>query len=145
VIVQYLGRYTFDWQEAPEPDNGDPSQLQQQTEPLPVIVQQTIDLALAGTIANRNQLLFNQLAQVQHLASLRLEWLTLHDTLSLSALGLVNVTTEEWLLFPQLTYRISDGMSAAVGAEIYSGPEGTLFGVIEESLTAGYGELRVSF
>lgn len=145
VIAQYLGRYTFDWEEAPPPENDDPAQLRGQMEPLAPVVQDAIEAALSQTLASRNQMLFNQLAELQHSASLRVEWLALHETLSLSALGLVNLTTEEWLVFPKMTYQIADGMSAAVGAEIYSGPDGTLFDMIEESLTAGYGELRLSF
>lgn len=145
VIAQYLGRYTFEWQERPPPENGDPALLRGQTEPLAPLVREAIETALFQTIANRNQMLFNQLAQIQHSASLRLEWLTLHETLSLSALGLLNVTTQEWLVFPKLSYHLADAMTASVGAEIYSGPDGTLFDMIEESLTAGYAELRLSF
>ncbi len=74
-----------------------------------------------------------------------LEWLTLHQTLSLSALGLVNFSTKEWLLFPKLGYQLSDTLSTTVGAEIYAGPHDTLFGVIDSNLSAGYAELKMSF
>jgi len=36
-------------------------------------------------------------------------------------------------------------MSTAIGGEIYWGPEGTLFGLIKETLSAGYAELRFAF
>jgi hypothetical protein len=90
-------------------------------------------------------MLFSQLHEVQHLATVRLEWLTLHDTLSLAALGFVNFSTKEWLLFPKLAYQLSDSLSASLGAEIFAGPDGTLFGLIDEQLSAGYAELRYGF
>ena len=57
----------------------------------------------------------------------------------------MNFSTEEWLLFPKVGYRISDAIRTYLGAEIYSGPAGTLFDLIDQSLTAGYAELRVGF
>ena len=82
---------------------------------------------------------------MQHLASLRVEWLTLHDTLSVSSIGLVNFTTQEWALFPKAEYKVTDGMSATIGGEIYAGPDETLFGLIDAPLSAGYAELKVAF
>ena len=101
--------------------------------------------AVNGTLPPINQMLFSQLAEIQHLATVRIEWLTMHDTLSLSALAMANLTTEEWLLAPKVGYRASDAIMATLGAEIIAGPTGTLFGVIDEQLSAGYAELRVSY
>ncbi|HEY3500086.1 MAG TPA: DUF1302 family protein [Polyangiaceae bacterium] len=155
VIAQYMGRYTFDWkreqsQPAPEEDIRDLTSAQWapwEDNP-PGTVEDTI--ARATTQANSqlyvtNQMLFSQLERVQHLATVRIEWLTLHDTLSLSALGFMNFSTQEWLVFPKLGYQISDALSTSVGAEIYGGPKRTLFGQIDAQLSAGYAELRYSF
>ena len=90
-------------------------------------------------------MLFSQLHKVQHLATVRVEWLGLHETLSLSALAFVNFSTKEWLAFPKLGYKLSDNLSTSVGAEIFAGPTGTLFGLIDRQLTAGYAELRYAF
>ena len=143
IIVQYVGRYVFDWQrdQAPEDPETDLEDLVE----FPEFVQEAITPLVYQELASRNQLLFSQLAEVQHLASLRVEWLTLHETLSVSALAAVNVTTKEWLAYPKIRYQLSDGMSTTVGAEIYLGPEDTMFGLIDEELSAGYGELRFSF
>jgi hypothetical protein len=104
-----------------------------------------ITSSIEAELRARNQVIFSQRARIQHLASLRVEWPLLHDTLSVSALGLVNFTTREWLLYPKLVYRISDWMSAFLGGEIYAGPEDSLFGLIDETLNAGYTELRIAF
>ena len=102
------------------------------------------DIILA-VLKQTNQMLFSQTARVQHLATTRLEWLTAHDTLSISLLGLYNFTTREWLAEPKIGYHLSDALVAYVGGEIFHGPSGTLFGVIDELLSAGYAELRYTF
>jgi len=144
VIAQYLGRYTVNWRRHPPPAtvvsisdvlNGFYENN------IPPVAYADVDEVLA----QKNQMLFSQLHRVQTLASLRLEWLALHQTLSLSALGLVNFSTKEWLLFPKVAYQVSDSLSATVGAELYEGPHDTLFGVIDSELSAGYAELRMSF
>jgi hypothetical protein len=149
VIAQYVGRYAFDWHKENGPTsnlgvsylaNFDPTKAL--TDDSKILIESSINAQLA----QKNQILFSQTAQIQHLASLRLEWLTLDETLSLSALGLVNVTTQEWVAFPKLAYQLSDRMSTAIGGEIYWGPKDTtLFGLIREELSAGYVEMRVSF
>jgi hypothetical protein len=143
VIAQYMGRYVIDWTQQNGPDMPvDASQLMMTSSPVALeVATHEIDLQLAKV----NQMLFSQLAQVQHLATVRVEWLTAHDTLTLSALGMVNFTTQEWLAAPKIGYRFSDAITAYAGAEIFGGPVGTLFGLIAAELSAGYVELRLTF
>jgi hypothetical protein len=150
VIAQYVGKYVEDWQAAA--GNEPPLDVQTRLGGLDD-AQFMDDPALFGDIeseittelAHNNQILFQQTKEIQHTASLRLEWLTLHDTLSISALGAYNFSTEEWIVYPKITYQFSDGMSGSVGAEIYNGPEDTLLDYLDQQLTAGYAELRFSF
>jgi hypothetical protein len=149
VIAQYMGRYVFYW----KLEEGPPIPLTEnalviigaEPPPIPDFIKEPLLASLDLELRKRNQILFSQRAQVQHLATLRIEWLTLHDTMSLSALGMLNFTTKESLLFPKLSYKMSDAMSTAIGAELYSGPKDTLFGAIEAELSAGYAELRYAF
>lgn len=146
VIAQYIGRYVFDWQREAGPERPlDPETLEGFMPPLPRLVRESVEASIEEQLAQRNQILFMQTARVQHRASVRVEWLGLHDTLSLSALAMLNFTTEEFLIYPKASYRISDRMSASIGAEIYLGPDDTLFGLIDEELSAIYAELRASF
>jgi hypothetical protein len=146
VIAQYMGRYVFDWELVP--DSPDPVNEQALVtigpDPSPLVIEET-NARINSQLAPTNQILFSQRHEVQHLATLRIEWLLLHDTLSLSALGMMNFTTEEALLFPKLMYKMSDALSTSIGGELYSGPERTLFGLIEAELSAGYAELRYAF
>lgn len=146
VIAQYIGRHVFDWARQPEPDPPfDPSILGSLPDPLSGLAAQTVTASINEVLAARNQILFAQTAPTQHLMSLRLEWLAFNQTLSLSTLGLLNFTTKEWLVFPKVSYQISDDMSSAIGAEIYGGPQDTLLGLLERERSAAYAELRFSF
>jgi hypothetical protein len=146
VIAQYLGRYVFDWVRQ-EGTLMDPASL-------PVYLMTNMDTAVTqnmvaesvnAELAQTNQILFNQTARIQHAVSGRIEWLTAHDTLSIATLAFVNITTHEWLVSPKIGYKLSDQMTAYIGGEVYAGPPNTLFGLIEQTLTAGYAELRASF
>lgn len=143
VIAQYMGRVVLDWRRAESPElSEDPAAL---GSGVPAsAIEQAIPL-IEDELRVRNQMLFSQLHKVQHLATVRVEWLGLHETLSLSALGFFNFSTKEWLAFPKLGYKLSDNLSTSVGAEIFAGPDGTLFGLIDRQLTAGYAELRYGF
>lgn len=146
VVAQYLGRYTFDWRKAPPPQPGgaNPAILSSIPDPSDQAIADG-NAQVEAELPYRNQILFQQLAQVQHIATVRLEYLALHDTLSLTAQGMVNFTTKEWLAHPKLTYQISDALQTAVGAEIFAGPDGTLLGLVDAQMSAGYTELRLTF
>lgn len=146
VIVQYLGRYAFDWTK----EEGLAGQISvgelQITDPIEqeayrAKAEERIDFELAQI----NQILFNQTEQLQHLATARVEWTGFDDTLSISAIGMFNVTTKEWLAAPKLGYRFSDSLIGYLGAEILTGPKDTLFSLVDETLSAGYVELRSTF
>jgi hypothetical protein len=144
VIVQYLGRYVFDWKKEGPIMDYKPSVLQMDPgygEPLRGQYTKVIN----SDLAKFSQMMFSQTARVQHLATARVEWLTLHDTLSISALGMVNFSTKEWMTTPKIGYRLSDTMIAYVGAEVGSGPSGTIFGLADQKMSAGYAELRATF
>jgi hypothetical protein len=153
IIAQYVGRYVFGKMEAPYSYIidfvGTDINLDNLAEQSPTMLNglpdhQVVEVA-NKELYNINQLIHGQKESIQHGVSARIEWKTLHDTLSLSLFGMVNISTLEWVLYPKLLYNITDAMTLAVGGEIYMGPEDTLFNYIEEVLSAGYTELKISF
>ncbi|HVV50654.1 MAG TPA: DUF1302 family protein, partial [Polyangia bacterium] len=141
VIAQYMGRYVFDWQQ-----QSGPSMTTLNPAVLPTISDTTLVTSFVNAVlAKDNQILFSQTARVQHLGTLRFEWLALHETLSISSLCLFNFTTHEWLVTPRIAYRLSDAMTAYVGAQVFHGPPDTLFGIVDAELSSGYVELRYTF
>jgi hypothetical protein len=143
VIVQYLGRYTFDWRKESGP--ADTSLTSAMLARPDQVTEKAANSGIDATLRKTNQILFSQTEKIQHLATARLEWLTRHDTLSISALGMYNFSTKEWLASPKIGYRMSDSLIAYVGAEVLTGPGGTLFGLVDQQLSAGYVELRSTF
>ncbi len=142
VIVQYMGRYVFDWQKQSGPAMVlDPAVLPMEAMANLKFVSDIVN----ATLAKQNQILFSQTAQLQHLGTLRFEWLALHETLSISSLCLYNFTTREWLITPRIGYRLSDAITMYAGAQVFHGPADTLFGIIDAQLSAGYAELRYTF
>ena len=146
VIAQYMGRYVLDWAKEKGPLGGaDPDQLKMDPTQVNSTIRGGAEKTIDDVLRKTNQILFNQTAKQQHLGTIRLEWLTLHDTLSLSVLALANFTTREWALAPKIGWHISDTLMAYLGAEIFRGPQDTLFGLIQDELSAGYVELRYTF
>ncbi|HXJ22207.1 MAG TPA: DUF1302 family protein [Polyangia bacterium] len=144
IIVQYMGRYVTasDYQKQTGPEMPlDAAKLATQPPGDEKPVAQIVDSQLAKT----NQILFSQTAKLQHLGTLRFEWLGAHDTLSISSLCMYNFTTHEWVVTPRIGYHFSDAVMAYVGAQVFHGPPDTLFGLIDAELSAGYVELRYTF
>jgi hypothetical protein len=142
IILQYMGRYVVDWRKQAGPMAAiSAATLETELPSNSYIVSQAVDETLAKT----NQILFSQTAQVQHLGTLRFEWLGAHDTLSISSLVMYNVTTKEWVVTPRIGYHFSDAVIAYAGAQVFHGPADTLFGLIDAELSTGYVELRYTF
>ncbi len=143
IIAQYIGCYVFDWREMEIVDELPVFSVWDEQVPEAIRLQTLEQLNQA--FASRNRVVYRQLEKLQHSATLRVQWTTLHDTLSLEAMGYFNFSTQELLARAQLAYHITDSMKAVVGGELYMGPDNTLFDLIEENISAGYLELRVSF
>jgi hypothetical protein len=44
-----------------------------------------------------------------------------------------------------MSYDIADALTFTLGAELYSGPDDTLFGLIDSTLNSVFAELKASF
>lgn len=123
IIVQYIGRYIFDFEEFV------PTGLYKELAPLYLT----------------NRMIVSQLYETSHAVFMRPALALLHETLDLECAAYYDFTTEEALLRPTLTRDITDALTLKVGGDIYMGPDNTLFGSVEKALSSGFVELRVSF
>lgn len=117
IIFQYIGRYVVDY----EP------------------------LAPADIIALKNRIFSGQQNQASHALSLRPALQLLHGTLSIELFSYYNLTTEELYLRPKLSYDLADDLNLVLGADFYSGPDETAYGIIDKALSAIFVELAASF
>jgi hypothetical protein len=120
VIVQYVGRFVSDFKE---------------------FKAKTLQDELEST----NRMIASQQDQISHAVLMRPTLALFHETCNLELLGYFNISTEEWLLRPSLTYNLADALTLKAGVERYSGPDGTLFGNIKDALSSGFVELKASF
>jgi hypothetical protein len=96
-------------------------------------------------LEEKNRMIAGQQNEVSHSFSCRAGWQLLHETLALELVGLYNITTEEYFLKPKMDYDIADALTFTLGAILYGGPDITLFGTIDKTLSAVFTELRLSF
>ena len=125
LIVQYIGRYVFEFED------------------LNTIATPEVDPAMM--LEEKNRMIAQQQHELSHSFSCRAGWQLLHETLELEVVGLYNLTTEEYFLKPKMNYDIADALTFTFGAIVYGGPDNTLFGTIDEFLSAVFTELRLSF
>jgi len=129
LIAQYMGRYVPDFEKV---SNASPEE---------VGAEKYTELQLARV----NQLYFQQNDVWNHSMSLRPAMNFLYDNLTIEAFGMYHFTTEEFLLRPQVTYSMSDGIKLSAGAEYYHGGEDTLNDLISPIFNGAFVELRMSF
>ena len=125
LIAQYIGRKVLEFTELEPP--------------------QSIMELMNHEIASKNRMIASQQHEISHAISVRPAWTLLHETLHIEFMGFYNFTTEEYLFRPKLSYDITDALMGTLGGEIYAGPNETLFGTIDETLSSLFIELKVSF
>lgn len=125
LILQYIGRTILDFEELSQPQG-----LQEQA---------------AYEIELRNRMLQSQREERSHAVSFRPALSLMHETASVELLGFYNVTTEELYLKPKVSYDMADALTLTVGGDLFRGPDDTLFGTIDETVSSLFMELRASF
>ncbi|MFH1132339.1 MAG: DUF1302 family protein, partial [Pseudomonadota bacterium] len=102
IIAQYNGKIVFDWDE--DPASAVPPATDSSIRPL------------VTKVVEKNRMVAGQLEQIQHSATLRVQWNLLQETLHLEALAMYNFSTQELLANPKISYDIADALTVAAGA-----------------------------
>jgi hypothetical protein len=121
LIFQYIGKYVFDFQ--------------------PLI----FTGSATDEIQQKNRFISMQTEQIIHGFTLRPALSLFHETMTLEALCLSTWTTDEYYIRPKITWLITDEFSCSMGADLYIGPDQSLFGLIDRTLNSFFTELKVSF
>jgi hypothetical protein len=145
IIVQYVGKTVLDWS---VPGSSGLLDLVAGKE---LATDQLLQLvsdpqgAAYRELTRQNRILFGQMYRLSHGAMIRAQSSFLQEALSLEAVVYYGFTTQELLLRPKVRYAIADGLSAAIGGELFLGPEETSYGKVEETMSSGYLEIRADF
>ena len=92
-----------------------------------------------------NTIFFSQTKELTHSMSLRPAANLMQETLSMEVLTLINFSTGELYFKPLLEYQVSDNIELILGAQLYYGPDDTLFGRKEKQVNAAFAEIKISF
>ncbi|MBN2213465.1 MAG: hypothetical protein JW723_04410 [Bacteroidales bacterium] len=136
-IIQYVGKYTPDFSELVTPVLTDPenplSQLQYANELI----------YFESAVFNRK--IFYQQEELNHALSLAISRSFAYETWNTELSAYYNITSEEYMLRPKVSWRITGALSAGAGYVYMAGPGESVFGYSEPVLNGGFLELKVSF
>jgi hypothetical protein len=96
-------------------------------------------------IAQWNRMIFSQQETWQHSVSLRPSVTLFHEEVKCELLALANLSTEETYVQPKVTYALYDAVNLICGAQLYYGPDDTLYGYMSDGRSAVFCEVQLSF
>jgi hypothetical protein len=116
----------------------------------PLQLQDPAILAMLGPmmeqeVAGFNQIIFDQTKEISHTVGLRPSLAMFHGVSKIEVFGMYNFSTEEWGLFPMLTWDVNDNLKLSVGGQYFEGGVNTRHDLIAPVFNSGYFELRYSF
>jgi hypothetical protein len=146
-IAGYYGKYILEY----ESPSGNPSlsagedQFAQMIQSGFPVGQDQIDKAIRNQIGAFNRLYNYQLEEFYHSAFLILKGSVWQDRLEFTLPLIYNVTTEEWIVQPGISWLPYDGIRISAGYSGLYGPESSLYDLVGPVLNAGYLSFKLSF
>ncbi len=136
VILQYIGKYTFHFEELSKPTLGGftPEDFYQYGMEM---------IPYESTIYNRK--IFNQQEETNHAAMLSLNRSFFYETLSSELSGYYNFTSEEYLVRGQIKWNIADNITANLGAHFMFGPDNSIYNMSGKVINGVFTGLEVNF
>lgn len=136
-ILQYIGVYTRDFRELVVPQIDNPSDPQAQLEYAMNMISYNSELY--------NRKIFNQQEESNHAIFLSLSKSLAHETISIKFSGLYNITSGDYLIRPDMKWKLTDALSVSLGANIMNGPKDYIFYKAGRVLNGGYTSFNVNF
>ena len=139
LVAAYNGKWVKDFIPADAPGEFDPA----------ILADPSIWPMLEGMFANQigyyNRILFDQTHETSHTVLFRPSLQLFHESLEVEAAVIWNITTEEYLLYPKVTWKHGSGIQASMGYQHYAGPENTRFSWIKDAFNGPFIEFKASF
>ncbi len=136
-ILQYVGKYTLNFTEMEIPVLTDP------TDPLAQIQYAEDMIIYESTLFNRK--IFYQQKGTNHAVILSLNRAFAYDTWNVGLAGYYNITSEELMIRPKITWKIADALSASVGVNYMRGAAKSVFDYSAPVLSGVFVELKATF
>jgi hypothetical protein len=136
-ILQYVGKYIPGFTELNEPVMGDPMD--------PMAISNYAGAMIRYESAKFNRKIFYQQENTNHALSLTLSRSFAYDTWYAELTGYYNLTSEEYMVRPKLTWKATDALSLSAGGSYMRGPESSIFWYSGPILNGAFLELRANF
>jgi hypothetical protein len=136
-ILQYIGKYTFDFNELTEPVLNDPTD--------PMGQQQYANALIIYESSLLNRKIFFQQEKTNHALALTISKPFAYETWNAEITAYYNFTSKEYFFRPKLSWKISDALTASAGCSFMAGSEKELFDYAGPVLNGAFIELKVSF
>jgi hypothetical protein len=146
-IAGYYGKYILEF----TPALAEPSLSAEQEQFLPLmqggttITSELVDEMVREQVSAFNRLYNYQLEEYYHSAFVVLKGDFLHSILGISLPVVYNITTEEWIAQPSITWMPADGLRVTAGFNGYWGSENSLFNLVGPVLNAGFISMTLKF
>lgn len=136
-IIQYIGKYTFDYNSLVKPQLTDPSN------PLALLQYASATINYESAFFNRK--IFHQQEEMNHAVSVMISKSFIYETLNLELSGYYDITSEEYMIRPSLKWNINNSLSATAGYSYMNGPDQSLFSYAAPVISGGFIEIKASF
>jgi hypothetical protein len=136
-ILQYIGKYTLDFTELEEPVLTDPKNPLAQ-------IQYASDMIIYESNLFSRKSIYQQ-KETNHALALTISKPFAYDTWNMELTGLYNLTSEEYMIRPKVTWDISDALTASAGCSYMAGSEKELFSYAGPVMNGAFLELKVNF
>jgi hypothetical protein len=147
LIAGYYGKYIMDF----TPALAEPNLSAEQEQFLPLmqgginLTSELVDGMVQEQISAFNRLYNYQLEEYYHTTFLVLKGDFLHNTLELSVPVIYNITTEEWITQPSISWMPADGLRVKAGfSGLWGGPN-SLYDMVGPVLNAAYMSMTLTF
>lgn len=147
VIAGYHGKYILDF----TPALAKPELSAEQEQFLPLIqsgvniTSEVVDAMVREQISAFNRLYNYQLEEYYHSTFLVLNGDFLHGAMEISVPVIYNITTEEWMVQPSISWMPADGLRVKAGFSGFYGGDDSLFDLVGPVLNAGFLSMTFTF
>ncbi|MEA3494864.1 MAG: hypothetical protein U9R42_02395 [Bacteroidota bacterium] len=136
-ILQYIGKYNLDFNKLQLPVLDNP------TDPLAQMQFAEDMIIYESTLFNRKT--FYQQEESNHAVALLLSKALAYDTWNIELAGYYNITSEELMIRPKVTWKITDALATTVGGNYMKGPDNSIFAHSSPILNGVFLELKAIF
>ncbi len=136
-ILQYVGKYTLDFTELQQLVLTDPAN--------PLAQMQYTEKMIIHESALFNRKIFCQQEKTNHAVVLSLNKALAYDTWNVELAGYYNITSEELMIRPKVTWKITDALAASLGGSYMTGQDNTIFDYSAPVLSGVFAELKATF